>query len=103
MRTAKRIVLSHGSDRSERDRAALEDSTFQSSLRRAHDSASEGDVWEEFLGTGCDSTQDVVLRVEHVEGGPNWLRTPGSSTANATSPWSTRSDVPRRWPRQSGR
>jgi len=69
MRTAKRIVLSHGSDRSERDRAALDDSTFQSSLRRAHDSASEGDVWEEFLGTGCGSTQDVVLRVEHVEGG----------------------------------
>lgn len=38
-------------------------------LLRAHDTASEGDEWKEFVSKGCSLPMDVTLRVEEVKGG----------------------------------
>jgi len=44
--------------------------SYQQYLRRAHGGpVSVGDEWAEFVSCGCATPQDVVLRVERVEGG----------------------------------
>jgi len=49
---------------------SLREETFLTYLRRAHDGpVAVGDEWEEFVNCGCGTTEDVVLRVETVEGG----------------------------------
>jgi len=49
---------------------SLREETFLTYLRRAHDGpVAVGDEWEEFVNCGCGTTEDVVLRVEAVEGG----------------------------------
>ncbi|SFR92147.1 hypothetical protein SAMN05216559_1018 [Halomicrobium zhouii] len=70
MTRATRVVLSCPSDLSDWGREEVEGSPFRAYLRKAHDTASEGDVWEEFVSVGCcGDTLDVDLRVENVEGG----------------------------------
>ena len=70
MQTATELLLSYPDDLDDPDRQRLRDSSFRSYLRRTHERAREGDVWNEFVGRGCGSTRDVALLVEHVEGGP---------------------------------
>lgn len=68
--TASHIVLSYPADFSSWGRDIVEDTPFQSYLPKAHDTAAEGDIWEEFVGVGCcGSALDVPIRVEDVEGG----------------------------------
>jgi hypothetical protein len=68
--TATRVVVSYPADLSKWGRDTVEGSPFRSYLRKVHETASEGDRWEEFVGVGCcGSTLDVPLRVEAVEGG----------------------------------
>lgn len=44
--------------------------TYRRYLRWAHAGAvAVGDEWEEFVNCGCASPEDVVLRVEAIEGG----------------------------------
>lgn len=70
MTRATRVVLSHPSDLSEWGREGLDGQPFRSYLAKAHDTASEGDVWAEFVSVGCcGDTLDVDLRVESVDGG----------------------------------
>lgn len=48
----------------------MTDPTYLRYLRWAHAGpVAVGDEWEEFVNCGCASPQDVVLRVERVEGG----------------------------------
>jgi hypothetical protein len=48
----------------------LRGDTYQQYLRRAHDGpVSVGEEWAEFVSCGCATPQDVLLRVERVEGG----------------------------------
>ncbi|WP_049980093.1 hypothetical protein [Halolamina rubra] len=48
----------------------MNDSTYLQYLQRAHAGpVSVGEEWEEFVNCGCASPQDVVLRVEAIEGG----------------------------------
>jgi len=48
----------------------LRGDTYQQYLRRAHGGpVSVGEEWEEFVSCGCATPQDVLLRVERVEGG----------------------------------
>jgi len=71
MERAERVVVSYPSDLSTWGRDIVEGRPFRSYLPKAHDTAAEGDVWEEFVGVGCcGSALDVPLRVEAVEGGP---------------------------------
>lgn len=54
------------------DRAAteLDAASYRSYLRRAHSGpVTESETWDEFVSTGCGTTEEVVLRVESVEGG----------------------------------
>jgi hypothetical protein len=68
---AIRVVVSYPADLSEWGRDIVEGTPFRAYLPKAHDTASEGDRWEEFVGVGCcGSALDVPLRVEHVDGGP---------------------------------
>lgn len=70
MTRATQVVLSYPSDLSEWGRDGVEGTPFRSYLAKAHDSATEGDVWEEFVSVGCcGDTLDVDLRVEEVDGG----------------------------------
>jgi hypothetical protein len=70
MTRATRVVVSYPSDLSEWGREGVEKRAFRSYLAKAHDTASDGDVWEEFVSVGCcGDTLDVPLRVESVEGG----------------------------------
>ena len=70
MASATRVVLSYPADLSEWGRDGVEGRPFRSYLAKAHDGASEGDVWAEFVSVGCcGDTLDVPLRVESVEGG----------------------------------
>lgn len=70
MATAQRIVLSYPTDLSDWGVDNLEESSFAAYLRKVNDSATEGDIWEEFLDVGCcGDTRDLDLRVEAVEGG----------------------------------
>jgi hypothetical protein len=69
---ATRVVLSYPADLSTWGRDIVEDDPFRAYLRKAHDTASAGDRWTEFVGVGCcGSALDVPLRVEAVEGGPD--------------------------------
>ncbi|MDS0220968.1 hypothetical protein NDI54_06365 [Haloarcula sp. S1AR25-5A] len=44
--------------------------TYRQYLRRAHGGpVSIGEEWSEFVSCGCATPQDVVLRVERVDGG----------------------------------
>lgn len=68
---ADRVVLSYPADLSGWGRIKLDERPLRSYLRRSHDRAEAGDVWEVFLDVGCcGNTYDVPLRVEAVEDGP---------------------------------
>lgn len=68
--TADRVTVSYPADLSDWGRRIVEASPFRAYLRKAHETASEGDTWPEFVGVGCcGDTLDVPLRVEAVEGG----------------------------------
>lgn len=68
--TAGRVVVSYPADLSPWGRSKVETSAFRAYLRTAHETASVGDEWAEFVGTGCcGSSLDVPLVVESVEGG----------------------------------
>ncbi|MCU4801246.1 hypothetical protein OB920_12775 [Halobacteria archaeon HArc-gm2] len=70
MTRATRVVLSYPSDLSDWGRDGVEGRPFRAYLAKAHDTASEGDVWAEFVSVGCcGDTLDVDLHVEKVEGG----------------------------------
>ena len=70
MTTATRVVLTYPADLSDWGREKVEGSQFRAYLTKAHDIASAGDVWEEFVSVGCcGDTLDVPLRVESVDGG----------------------------------
>lgn len=46
--------------------------SYRRYLRWAHAGpVAVGDEWEEFVNCGCSSPEDVVLRVEEVDGGAN--------------------------------
>lgn len=48
----------------------LRGDTYQQYLRRAHGGpVVVGEEWAEFVSCGCATPQDVVVRVERVEGG----------------------------------
>ena len=48
----------------------LRTDSYQQYLRRAHGGpVSVGEEWDEFVSCGCATPQDVVVRVERVEGG----------------------------------
>jgi hypothetical protein len=48
----------------------LRGDTYQQYLRRAHGGpVAVGEEWAEFVSCGCATPQDVVLRVERIEGG----------------------------------
>ncbi|WP_049888879.1 hypothetical protein [Natronococcus occultus] len=67
---AQRIVVSYPEDLSEWGRFQVEKPSFRAFLRKTRDTATKGDVWEEFVGVGCcGNTLDVPLRVEDVAGG----------------------------------
>lgn len=67
---ADSVTLSYPEDLSAWGRSKVSTSAFRAYLRRAHDAASEGDEWDEFVGTGCcGDSLDVPLVVESVEGG----------------------------------
>lgn len=54
----------------ERAKEELDAESYRSYLRRAHSGpVSEHDEWDEFVSTGCGTTEEVVLRVEAIEGG----------------------------------
>lgn len=71
---ADRVVVSY-------DESALEDplrtwvarelrgESYRRYLARAHDTATEGDEWAEFVSRGCGAPADVILRVDRVDGG----------------------------------
>ena len=51
-------------------RENMNERTYRRYLRWAHAGhVSVGDEWDEFVNCGCASPEDVVLRVESVEGG----------------------------------
>lgn len=65
---ADRVVLSYPADLSQWGRSTVEGGPFRAYLRKAHDRASPGDTWSEFVGVGCcGSALDVPLQVESVE------------------------------------
>ncbi|MFW6435134.1 MAG: hypothetical protein ACOCY1_02025 [Halovenus sp.] len=68
--TATRLVCSYPADLSDWGRRKVDSPSFRAYLRKAHDTASTGDTWAEFVGVGCcGDALDVPIRVEHVEGG----------------------------------
>ena len=68
--TATRLVCSYPADLSDWGRHHVESSPFRAYLRKAHDTATEGEVWAEFVGVGCcGDSLDVPIQVERVEGG----------------------------------
>lgn len=70
MHSATSVTLSYPADLSEWGRMQVDTPHFRAYLRKVHDTAEAGDVWEEFVGVGCcGSALDVPLRVEAVEGG----------------------------------
>lgn len=70
MSTADRITLSYPEDLSGLGRWQLDERSFQAYLRRVHDTAHVGDVWDVFLDVGCcGDSMDLGLRIEAIEGG----------------------------------
>jgi len=68
--SATRVVLSYPADLSTWGRDIVENRRFRAYLRKAHDTATAGERWPEFVGVGCcGSALDVPLCVERVEGG----------------------------------
>lgn len=68
--TADRVTLSYPGDLSDWGRWQLDERSFQAYLRRVHEEAGEGDLWDVFLDVGCcGDSMDLQLRVEAVEGG----------------------------------
>jgi len=68
--TARTVEVSYPADLSDWGRFQVEKSSFRAYLRRVHDTAAVGDVWEEFVGVGCcGDSLDVPLRVEDTTGG----------------------------------
>lgn len=66
---ATAVVLSYQPP-TDRAAAELDAESYRSYLRRARRGpVAENDEWDEFVSTGCGTTEDVVLRVESVEGG----------------------------------
>lgn len=69
MAQQSRITLTYPVELSIWGREIVEDTPFRSYLRKAHDSATVGDQWKEFVGVGCCGDEmDVVLQVESIEG-----------------------------------
>lgn len=67
---ATTVVVSYPADLSDWGRSRIEHSSFRTYLPKAHETAAEGDRWDEFVGVGCcGSALDVPLVVESVEGG----------------------------------
>jgi hypothetical protein len=67
---ATTVELSYPADLSDWGRSIVEDRPFRAYLRKAHETASAGEIWPEFVGVGCcGDTLDVPLRIERVEGG----------------------------------
>ncbi|MEF8882189.1 MAG: hypothetical protein V5A34_06675 [Halapricum sp.] len=68
--TASHLVCSYPADLSDWGRHRVDSPAFRAYLRKAHDVATAGDTWTEFVGVGCcGSALDVPIRVERVEGG----------------------------------
>lgn len=78
--TADRVVLSFAPTATDGDPwsgvdtewivGELRSDSYQQYLRRAHGGpVSVGEEWAEFVSCGCATPQDVLLRVERVEGG----------------------------------
>jgi len=67
---ATRVVLSFPADIGEHGRGRIHSDYYRKYLTKVHDSAAEGDEWDEFTDVGCCGSQmDVPLVVERVEGG----------------------------------
>ncbi|MFB6131392.1 MAG: hypothetical protein ABEJ28_11300 [Salinigranum sp.] len=67
--SAETVVLSYAPAR-ESVRRELDARSYRRFLRTTRDGpVSAGEEWREFVSCGCGSPQDVVLRVEAVEGG----------------------------------
>jgi len=70
MTDASRVVVSYPADLSAWGRDRVDCREFRAYLRKTKNRATEGAVWEEFVGVGCcGNTLDVPLRVERSEGG----------------------------------
>ena len=70
MGSATRITLSYPADLSPWGREIVEAKPFRTYLWKAHDYATVGDCWAEFVGVGCcGSAVNVELQVESVTGG----------------------------------
>jgi hypothetical protein len=68
--TATTVTVSYPADLSEWGRDRVEHDSFRAYLGKAHDTATPGDTWAEFVGVGCcGSALDVPLRVERMDGG----------------------------------
>jgi len=116
---AARVVLSFPADIGEHGRGRIRSDYYRKYLTKVHDSAAEGDEWDEFTDVGCCGSQmDVPLVVERVvtesttptsqsKAGRGSPSTPRSSTPNARPAGSTRAGPssttnPRRWTKGSG-
>ena len=67
---ASRIVLSYAPPDDDDVADGLEEYSFRSYLRKAHDGRVRlADEWEEFVSCGCGSTKDVTLCVVSITGG----------------------------------
>jgi len=65
---ARTVTVSYPADLSEWGRESVDETPFRRYLQKVHETASIGDVWDEFVGVGCcGDTLDVPLRVEAVE------------------------------------
>jgi len=70
METARNVTVSYPADLSTWGREIVENRPFRNYLRKAHDRATVGDRWAEFVGVGCcGNALDVELGVESVTGG----------------------------------
>lgn len=78
--SATRVVLSYRDVEAESGEWELADSnwirermaedSYLKFLKRVHEGpVAVGDEWEEFVNCGCASPQDVIIRVEDIEGG----------------------------------
>jgi len=64
---AARVVLSFPADIGEHGRGRIRSDYYRKYLTKVHDSAAEGDEWDEFTDVGCCGSQmDVPLVVERV-------------------------------------
>ncbi|QLH76522.1 hypothetical protein HZS55_04015 [Halosimplex rubrum] len=64
---AARVVLSFPADIGEHGRSRIRSDYYRTYLTKVHDTAAEGDEWDEFTDVGCcGSRMDVPLVVERV-------------------------------------